>query len=76
MEIPNYDSENNTITNFKRLYEFMPNNIFRMLLCSPSGGMGKTNLLVPYASNASNISIMIKFIYMLKTLEQQKYGKI
>ena len=32
MEIPNYDNPNDNITNYKQLYEFMPNNIFRMLI--------------------------------------------
>ena len=70
MEIPNYDSENNTITNFKRLYEFMPNNIFRMLLCSPSGA-GKTNLLVHMLQTP--LLYYDKLYLYAKNLEQQKY---
>ena len=70
MEIPNYDSENNTITNFKRLYEFMPNNIFRMLLCSLSGA-GNTNLLV-HMLQTPLLYFDIIYLYA-KNLEQQKY---
>ena len=70
MEIPNYDNENNTITNFKCLYEFMPDNIFRMLLCSPSG-MGKTNLLVHMLQKP--LLFYDKIYLYAKNLEQQKY---
>ena len=43
MDIPNYDNKNEN-NNFKQLYEFMPNDTFRMLICGNSGS-GKTNLL-------------------------------
>ena len=42
MRIPNYDAEDDTVSNFKQLYDFMPNKCFRMLICGPSGS-GKTN---------------------------------
>ena len=45
MRIPNYDAEDDTVSNFKQLYDFMPNNFFRMLICGPSGS-GKTNTLM------------------------------
>ena len=44
MEITNYDSVKQSNDCFKRLYEFMPKNTFRMLLAGNSGS-GKTNLL-------------------------------
>ena len=42
MEIPNYDSYEDTNTNFKKLYSYMPDKPFRMLICGNSGS-GKTN---------------------------------
>jgi len=45
MEIPNYDSNSNQDNNFKQLYQFMPHDTFRMMICGGSGS-GKTNL--PY----------------------------
>ena len=45
MRIPNYDAEDDTVSNFKQLYDFMPNKCFRMLICGPSGS-GKTNTLM------------------------------
>ena len=44
MEIPNYDVDTKN-KKFKKLYSFMPNDTFRMLICGNSGS-GKTNL--PY----------------------------
>ena len=44
MEIPNYDFEKDENTNFIRLFEYMPDRPFRMLICGNSG-CGKTNLL-------------------------------
>ena len=45
MEIPNYDSKDDAVRNYKQLYPFMPNNNFRMLIAGPSGS-GKTNTLM------------------------------
>ena len=44
MDIPNYDSGEKSNNGFKRLYSYMPENTFRMLLAGNSGS-GKTNLL-------------------------------
>ena len=44
MEIPNYDSNSKISNNYKRLYKYMPDDTFRMLICGGSGS-GKTNLL-------------------------------
>ena len=45
MKIPNYDIDDDAVTNYKQLYNFMPNKCFRMLICGPSGS-GKTNTLM------------------------------
>ena len=45
MKIPNYDVEDDAVSNFKQLYDFMPHQCFRMLICGPSGS-GKTNTLM------------------------------
>ena len=44
MQIPNYDFKEDENTNFKQLYQYMPDKPFRMLLSGGSGS-GKTNLL-------------------------------
>lgn len=44
MEIPNYDSAENINNSFKQLYQYVPHDTFRMLICGVSGS-GKTNLL-------------------------------
>ena len=72
MIIPNYDTDDENVTNFKQLYDFMPDRCFRMLLCSPSGG-GKTNML---------LHMIYKLLYFdkiylyAKNLEQSKYRKL
>ena len=72
MIIPNYDSEDDMVSNFKQLYDFMPNQCFRMLICGPSGS-GKTNTL---------LHMIYKFLYFdkiflyAKNLEQSKYRKL
>ena len=42
MKIPNYDVEDDAVSNFRQLYDFMPHQCFRMPICGPSGS-GKTN---------------------------------
>ena len=69
MRIPNYDDEDDTVSNFKQVYDFMPHQCFRMLICSPSGS-GKTNTLMHMIYN------MVYFdkVYLYaKNLEQSKY---
>ena len=44
MEVPNYDSNDNKNNYYKRIYQYMPDNTFRVLICGGSGS-GKTNLL-------------------------------
>ena len=46
MLIPNYNNLiNKKKNNFEQLYNYMPSQTFRMLICGPSGS-GKTNALV------------------------------
>ena len=45
MKIPTYDNDDDIVTNFKQLYDFMPNQCFRMLLAGPTSS-GKTNTLL------------------------------
>ena len=33
MKIPNYDVQDNIASNYKQLFDFMPNQCFRMLIC-------------------------------------------
>ena len=44
MEIPNYDSKSDKTNSYKRLYQYMPDDTFRILICGGSGS-GKINLL-------------------------------
>ena len=69
MDIPNYDNkdENN---NFKRLYGFMSNDTFRMLICGNSGS-GKTNLL--YHMLMKPLLYYDQIHLYAKNLEQLKY---
>ena len=70
MEIPNYDNKTDKINSYKQLYQYMPNDTFRMLICGNSGS-GKTNLLYHM--------LMMPLVYYdqihlyAKNLEQQKY---
>ena len=69
MEIPNYDRHDKN-TNFKRLYGYMPNDTFRMLICGNSGS-GKTNLL--YHMLMKPLLYYDRTHLYAKNLEQQKY---
>ena len=44
MKIPNYDKKE-TSNNFKKLYDYMPDRCFMMLICGKSG-CGKTNTVL------------------------------
>lgn len=68
MKIPNYDGEDSNM-NFKQLYDFMPDNTFRMLICGPSGS-GKTNTLMHMLYN---LIYFDKLYLYAKNLEQSKY---
>ena len=72
MEIPNYDFGNEQ-NDYKQLYNYMPNQTFRMLLASPSSG-GKTNLLVHMLTKPL---LYYDRIYLYaKNLEQEKYQNL
>lgn len=70
MKIPNYDGGDKS--DYKQLYDFMPNNCFRMLICGPSGS-GKTNTL---------LHMILKLLYYdkiylyAKNLDQGKYQQL
>ena len=59
MRIPNYDSTDDNVGNYKQLYDFMPNKCFRMLICGPSG--------------SGNLLYFDKIYLFAKNLEQSKY---
>ena len=67
MEIPNYDFNEDQNTKFKKLYSYMPDKPFRMLICGNSGS-GKSNLLY---------HMLMKQVHQVhlygKNLEQEKY---
>ena len=69
MLIPNYDVEDDIVSNFRQLYDFMPDRCFRMLICGPSGS-GKTNTLM-------NMIMELLFFDQIflyeKNLDQSKY---
>ena len=70
MEIPNYDSNDYEEGSYKQIYQFMPNDNFRLLIAGPSGS-GKTNTLMHML-----LKPLIQFdkLYLYaKNLEQGKY---
>ena len=70
MDIPNYDSNNDKIKRYKQLYQYMPDDTFRMLICGNSGS-GKTNLL--YHMLMKPLLLYDQIHLYGKNLEQQKY---
>ena len=72
MIIPNYDVEDDVISNFRQLYAFMPDRYFRMLLCGPSRS-GKTNTLMHMIYN---LLYFDKIYLYAKNLEQSKYQNL
>ena len=72
MRIPNFDIEDDVVSNFKQLYDFMPNKCFRMLICGPSGS-GKTNTLMHMIYN---LLYYDKVYPYAKNLEQSKYQNL
>ena len=59
MRIPNYDSNDDSVSNYKQLYNFMPYKCFRMLICGPSSS-GKTNTMhICMQKSLSNQNIKI-----------------
>ena len=73
MEIPNYDSNDNSDKKFKQLFPFMPSDTFRMLICGNSGS-GKTNLLFHMLMKPL---LYYDEIYLYaRNLEQDKYKRL
>ena len=72
MKIPNYDVEDDIVSNFRQLYDFMPDRSFRMLVCGPSGS-GKTNTLMHMIYN---LLYFDKIYLYAKNLEQSKYQNL
>ena len=70
MDIPNYDSNNDKTKRYKQLYQYMPDDTFRMLICGNSGS-GKTNLL--YHMLMKPLLFYDQIHLYGKNLEQQKY---
>ena len=70
MEIPNYDSKSDKTNSYKRLYQYMPHDTFRMLICGGSGS-GKTNLL--YHMLMKPLVYYDQIHLYVKNLEQEKY---
>ena len=70
MEIPNYDSNSGKSNIYKRLYQYMPDDTFRMLICGGSGS-GKTNLL--YHMLMKPLVFYDQIHLYAKNLEQEKY---
>ena len=73
MEIPNYDSNSKISNNYKRLYKYMPDDTFRMLICGGSGS-GKTNLL--YHMLTEPLVFHDQIHLYAKNLEQEKYQNL
>ena len=70
MDIPNYDSNNDKTKRYKQLYQYMPDDTFRMLICGNSGS-GKTNLL--YHMLMKPLLFYDQSHLYAKNLEQEKY---
>ena len=75
MEIPNYDVLFKIKKNFKQVEgcEFMPNDIFRMLICG-SSGCGKTNTL--FHMLIEPLLYYDEIHLYAKNLEQEKYQNL
>ena len=72
MEIPNYDT-NTKNKKFKQLYDFMPNDTFRMLICG-SSGCGKTITL--FHMLIEPLLYYDEIHLYAKNLEQEKYQNL
>ena len=70
MDIPNYDSNIDKTNSYKQLYQYMPDDTFRMLICGNSGS-GKTNML--YHMLMKPLLFYDQIHLYAKNLEQEKY---
>ena len=73
MDIPNYDSNSDKTNTYKQMYEYMPDNTFRMLIFGGSGS-GKTNLL--YHMLMKPLVYYDQIHLYAKNLEQEKYQNL
>ena len=73
MEIPNYDGDEDKDKKYHQLFNFMPSNIFRMLICGNSGS-GKTNLL--YHMLIKPLLYYDEIYLYARNLEQDKYQQL
>ena len=69
MKILNYDVEDDVSSTFKQLYDFMPNQCFRLLITGPSSS-GKSNLLLDMIYR---LLYFDKIFLYAKNLQQNKY---
>ena len=69
MKILNYDVEDDVNSTFKQLYDFMPNQCFRLLITGPSSS-GKSNLLLDMIYR---LLYFDKIFLYAKNLQQNKY---
>ena len=69
MKILNYDVEDDVSSTFKQLYDFMPNQCFRLLITGPSSS-GKSNLLLDMIYR---LLYFDKIYLYAKNLQQNKY---
>ena len=72
MRIPNYDSADDDASNYKQLYNFMPNKCYRMLISCRSSS-GKTNTLMHMIYN---LLYYDKIYLYAKNLERSKYQNL
>ena len=72
MIIPNYDIEDDVVSNFRQLHDFMPDRCYRMLTFGPSGS-GKTNTLMHMIME---LLFVDKIFLYAKNLEQSKYQNL
>ena len=70
MDIPNYDSNIDKTNSYKQLYQYMPVDVYRLLICGGTGS-GKTNLL--YHMLMKPLVFYDQIHLYAKNLEQQKY---
>ena len=69
MKILNYDVEDDVSSTFRQLYDFMPNQCFRLLITGPSSS-GKSNLLLDMIYR---LLYFDKIFLYAKNLQQNKY---
>ena len=72
MIIPNYDIEDDVVSNFRQLYDFMPDRCVQMLICGPFPS-GKTNTLMHMIME---LLFFDKIFLHAKNLEQSKYQNL